>query len=462
MRKVSYFFSPPKYSLLLFLRKEPKDSIFALKTNNITIMRKYSLFLICLLASISLHAQNFNDYFADKTLRVDYLFTGNAAKQEICLDGLSSLPAWAGRKHHLSELPLQGNGQIVMRDAANGTVIYKTSFSSLFQEWLETDEAKAVTKGFENSFLLPYPLRPAEVEVTLLDPRRNVRASMKHTVNPDDILIQQKGSAHITPHKYLLQNGSTDKCIDVAILAEGYTLEEMTTFYEDASIACESLFDHEPFKSMKERFNIVAVASPSEDSGVSVPRLNEWKRTAFHSHFSTFYSDRYLTTSRVKSIHDALAGIPYEHIIILANTEEYGGGGIYNSYTLTTAHHPMFRPVVVHEFGHSFGGLADEYFYDNDVMTDTYPLDVEPWEQNISTKVNFAAKWEDMLEKGTPVPTPVADSRKYPVGVYEGGGYSAKGIYRPADNCRMRTNEYPTFCPVCQRAIRRVIDFYTK
>ena len=419
------------------------------------------LSLICLFVTLSLQAQAFSDYFANKTLRIDYIFTGNAAKQEVCLDGLSSLPSWAGRKQHLSELPLQGNGQIVMRDKASGTIIYKTSFSSLFQEWLETDEAKAVTKGFENSFLVPYPLRPAEIEITLLDPRRNIRTSMKHIVNPNDILIHQKGTDHITPHKYLLQSGTTEKCIDVAILAEGYTLEEMDTFYKDAAIACESLFSHEPFQSMKKRFNIVAVASPSEDSGVSVPRLGEWKRTAFNSHFSTFYSDRYLTTSRVKSIHDALAGIPYEHVIILANTEEYGGGGIYNSYTLTTAHHPKFRPVVVHEFGHSFGGLADEYFYDDDVMTDTYPLDIEPWEQNISTRVNFASKWEDMLVKGTPVPTPTSEKVKYPIGVYEGGGYSAKGIYRPADNCRMRTNEYPAFCPVCQRAVRRIIDFYT-
>ena len=425
-------------------------------------MKKYSLFLLCVIASLSLHAQNFTDYFADKTLRVDYIFTGNAAKQEICLDELSSLPSWAGRKQHLSELPLQGNGQITMRDVDSGAIIYKTSFSALFQEWLETDEAKTVTKGFENTFLLPYPLHPAEIEISLLDPRRNVRASMKHVVRPDDILIHRKGTDHVTPHKYLLQSGDTDKCIDIAILAEGYTAQEMETFYKDAVIACESLLSHEPFHSMKNRFNIVAVASPSEDSGVSVPRLDEWKRTAFSSHFSTFYSDRYLTTSRVKSIHDALVGIPYEHIIILANTEEYGGGGIYNSYTLTAAHHPMFRPVVVHEFGHSFGGLADEYFYDNDVMTDTYPLDVEPWEQNISTRINFASKWEDMLVKGTPIPTPVSESEKYPVGVYEGAGYSAKGIYRPADNCRMRTNQYPTFCPVCQRAIQRIIDFYTE
>ena len=425
-------------------------------------MKKHILFLLCLIAVASTRAQVFADHFADKTLRVDYIFNGNASGQAICLDGLSALPTWAGRKHHLAELPLQGNGQIVMRNAASGKTIYTTSFSSLFQEWLETDEARNVTKGFENTFLLPYPLQPVEIEITLLDPRRNVRASMKHIVHPNDVLIEQKGNSHITPHKYLLHNDSPEKCIDVAILAEGYTLQEIQTFYEDADIACKSIFDHEPFKSMKKRFNVVAVASPSTDSGVSVPRLNEWKHTAFGSHFSTFYSDRYLTTSRVKAIHDALAGIPYEHIIILANTEEYGGGGIYNAYTLTTAHHPMFRPVVVHEFGHSFGGLADEYFYDNDVMTDTYPLDIEPWEQNISTQVDFAAKWKDMLSENTPVPTPAEVSENYPTGVYEGGGYSAKGIFRPAENCRMRTNEYPAFCPVCQRALRRIIEFYTE
>lgn len=425
-------------------------------------MKKYTLFLLCMVAMSAMRAQSFAHYFADKTLRVDYIFTGNADKQEICLDELSSLPGWAGRKHHLAELPLQGNGQIVMRDMMSDSIIYTTSFSSLFQEWLETDEAQNVSKGFENSFLLPYPLRSARIEIKLFDSHKRIRAGLTHVVNPDDVLIHQKGMTHITPHKYLLQSGSTDKCIDIAILAEGYTLNEMPIFYQDAAIAFESLFSHEPFQSMKEHFNVVAVASPSEDSGVSVPRLGEWKQTAFGSHFSTFYSDRYLTTSRVKAIHDALAGIPYEHIIILANTEEYGGGGIYNSYTLTTAHHPLFRPVVVHEFGHSFGGLADEYYYDNDVMTDTYPLNIEPWEQNITTRIDFASKWQDMLVKGTPIPTPVSDSQKYPVGVYEGGGYSSKGIYRPADNCRMRTNECPDFCPVCQRAIRRIIKFYTE
>ena len=410
---------------------------------------------------MSNHAQEFTAFFEEKSLRMDYLFTGDATTQEISLDKLSSWEGWAGRKHRLGELPLEGNGQVEVSDEATGQIIYRTSFSSLFSEWLSTDEAQTTRRSFEATFLVPYPKQPVKVKVSLLNARHEVMSAMTHRVDPKDILIHAMGQ-RITPHKYLLKSGNPDRCVDVAICAEGYTADEMELFYKDAQVACDALFDHEPFKSMKSRFNIVAVASPSLDSGVSVPRLGEWKQTAFGSHFSTFYSDRYLTTLQVKSIHDALAGIDYEHIIIMANTDEYGGGGIYNSYTLTTAHHPMFRPVVVHEFGHSFGGLADEYFYDNDVMTDTYPLDIEPWEQNITTQVNFDSKWKDMLPKGTPNPTPINQKEKYPVGVFEGGGYSAKGIYRPAYNCRMRTNENPEFCPVCQRALRRLIEFYTE
>lgn len=419
-------------------------------------------FLFVLLAIQGLMAQNFNEYFTDKTLRVDYIFTGNSSNQNIFLDELAELPSWAGRRHRLSELPLKGNGEIVMKSIEDGNCIYRTSFSSLFQEWILTEEAITTPKGFENTFLLPYPLKPVEIEITLYNNLHQQIAAYKHTVSPEDILIHKKGYTHITPHKYLHQSGNEEDCIDVAILAEGYTVDEMDIFNQDAKIAMESLFNHEPFKSMQNRFNIVAIEAPSQDSGVSIPGQGLWKQTAFGSHFDTFYSDRYLTTSRVKSIHDALAGIFYEHIIILANTEQYGGGGIYNSYTLTTTHNPMFRPVVVHEFGHSFGGLADEYFYDDqDPTAMTHPYEVEPWEQNITTMVDFESKWKDMLPKNIPIPTPVEKKVEYPVGVYEGGGYVSKGIYRPADDCRMRTNNYPVFCPVCQRSLTRLIDFYT-
>ena len=168
-------------------------------------MKRNLLLILCLLVVLNLHTQNFADYFADKTLRVDYIFTGDADHQSIYLDELSRLPSWAGRRHHLSELPLEGNGQITMTDLATGQCIYKTSFSSLFQEWLTTDEAKETAKGFENSFLLPYPLRPAKIEITLLSPERKVTASLKHTVRPDDILIHERGTSHVTPHKYILE-----------------------------------------------------------------------------------------------------------------------------------------------------------------------------------------------------------------------------------------------------------------
>ena len=425
-------------------------------------MKKMFVAVWMLLAAASMQAQKFEDFFVDQTLRIDYVFTGNDQQQWIALDELSSTPGWAGRRNHLAEMPLKSDGQITMRDKESGSIIYATSFSSLFQEWTATDEAKEVTKGYENCFLVPFPKKPAIVEIKLMNYRHEVMAQLMHTVDPTDILIHQKGKDHLTPYKYIVQHGSPEECIDIAILAEGYTQQEMELFYQDAAKVSEFLFSYEPFKSLQHKFNFVAVASPSTDSGVSIPKNNDWKDTAFSSNYSTFYSDRYLTTSHLKAVHDALAGIPYEHIIILANTDEYGGGGIYNSLMLTSAHHPTFRPVVVHEFGHSFAGLADEYFYDDDVMSGSYPFDIEPWEQNITTLVNFESKWKDMLKKDTPIPTLAEDKEKYEVGVYEGGGYSSKGVYRPAFDCRMRTNTSPDFCEVCQRAIQRIIAFYTE
>ncbi|MBU3855058.1 MAG: IgA Peptidase M64 [Candidatus Phocaeicola excrementipullorum] len=428
-------------------------------------MKRHLLAATCIgLSAFAGQAQNFDDYFVNKTIRADYIFSGNSETQAICLDELSSLPQWAGRRHHLSELPLAGNGEIEMKDKASGKIIYRTSFSSLFQEWICEAEAKKVTRGFENTFLIPFPKNTATVTIRLKDVYHKETASLTHEIDPKDILIHQRGDeASITPHRYLLKSGSEENCIDIAILAEGYTKEETELFYKDAQTACEALFSHEPFKKLKSRFNVVAVFSESKDSGVSIPRQNEWKKTAVSSHFDTFYSDRYLTTRSVKAIHNWLAGIPYEHIIILANTDTYGGGGIYNSYTLTTAHHPMFKPVVVHEFGHSFGGLADEYAYDA-APSPQYPYSIEPWEQNITTLADFDAKWKDMVEPGTPVPTPVQTDKSLiytKVGVYEGAGYTQKGIYRPTTECRMKINEAPVFCPVCQRALEKLIRFYT-
>ena len=383
----------------------------------------------------------FDQWFCDTTLRLDYIFAGNDKVQNIYLDKLNRYPQWAGRRQKLNQLPLCGNGQISVRDEATGALIYVTSFSSLFQEWIVTEEAQQVDRSFENCFQIPMPLKPVIIEATLLNNRHEVTASHKHRVDPADILITRIGEKDLLPHRYFLETGNLDKSIDIAFLAEGYTEKEMDEFYHYVEVACDAMFEHEPFSSMKDRFNVVAVASPSVDSGVSIPKEGLWLNTAFKSHFSTFYSDRYLTTLHLKDVHNALAGIPYEHIIILANSEEYGGGGIYNSYNMTATKHSKYRPVVVHEFGHSFAGLADEYQY-GDENHETYPLDIEPWEKNITTKVD-----------------PEKAAR---LGNFEGAGYSTTGVFRAYEDCRMRTNENPEFCEVCRQAVEDIIRFYTE
>ena len=403
------------------------------------IMRQVILAFFMIMSAICLKAQ-------EQTLRVDYMFSGTDKSVEISLDEMSRFDGWAGRRTNLTEVPVRGNGQICMTDVQTGDTLYRMSFSTLFQEWQTTEEATKVRKSFENVFLLPMPTTKAKVNVHLYDFFGNIVASLNHIVDPSDILIR-----HLNPqppeHRYLLQSGAPAEKIDVAIVAEGYTAEEMDMFYADAQTAMEAILKHEPFGQYKDRFNFVAVALESQDSGVSVPGEGEWKDTALKAHFNTFYMDRYLTTLRLRNMHDKLCGVPYEHIVILANTDTYGGGGIYNSYTLTTAHHPAFKPVVVHEFGHSFAGLADEYYYDDQYVEYYYP-GTEPWEQNITTLADFESKWKDMLDAGE-------------AELHEGAGYQSKGVYRPAKDCRMHTNRPDSFCPVCQRAIARIIEFYT-
>ena len=411
-------------------------------------MKKDIILIAAILAlvSIPVKAQSLDSRLTDKTLRIDYVFSGTDSECIIAVDELQSLEGWAGRRTNMKDVPLRGNGQILMTEACSGDTLYRNSFSTLFQEWQATEEATRIRKSFENVFLLPMPSVKVNITVQLYDFYNKVAAALTHPVDPEDILIRPKGNDN--PSRYIHHSGPSEQCIDVVILAEGYTEAEMDIFYADAQEAADALFSHEPFKSFKDRFNILAVAAPSEDSGVSVPHENDWKSTAVGSHFDTFYSDRYLTTLRLKQLHDCLAGVPYEHIIILANTDTYGGGGIMNSYTLTTAHHKQFRPVVVHEFGHSFGGLADEYFYD-DQYTNLYNDQVEPWEKNITTKVDFTTKWQKLIDEGK-------------AGLIEGGGYMSRGVWRGQENCRMRTNEHPDFCPVCQDALEDIIRFYTE
>lgn len=404
-------------------------------------------------------AQNFSRHFEDATLRLDYIFAGNNNSQAIYLDRMKSQKGWYGRRTNMNSLPLQGNGTITVTDTTGTDTLYMHSFSTLFQEWQSTEEATRVAKSFENTFLVPMPKESVQITIELKNMHNGTKSYLKHTIDPDDRLISKHPENETLPYCYLHKAGDSKEKIDIVFVPEGYTKDEMKQFRKDCMESMESIFRHQPFNRLKNRFNFIAVEVPSEHSGVSIPKNNDWKSTAVGSHFDTFYSERYLTTSNIKKLYDILDGIPCESIVILANTNEYGGGGIYNNYMLSASRGPGYKSVIVHEFGHSFAGLADEYFYDDQYVT-IYPAGIEPWEQNLTTLTDFGSKWKDMLPKGTEIPT-VADGkdRYTKVGVYEGGGYQSKGVYRPAQDCRMHTNQAPDFCPVCQRAIERLVNF---
>lgn len=449
------------------------------------------LALVMLMNGMMAMGQSFDEYFEDNTLRLDYIFAGNAKVQSIYLEDMKKQDRWAGRKNRLAEKFLNGNGQVTVRDHATQKVIYVTTFSSLFQEWIQDKEAKSVNRAFETSYNVPFPKASIDVTVTLTDYHHKVVASMTHTVDPKDILIRHIGKNGI-PFRYIWKGnpdvqGAANKgeaditgCVDLAILAEGYTEAQMDKFYADCERSVEALFEREPFKSLKNKFNVVAVAAPSLESGPSVPHSNVWNTTAASTNYDTFYSQRYLTTKNMHRVYDLLSGVPFEHIMVLVNSDIYGGGGIYNQVTVATSDHPTFKQVFVHEFGHSYGGLGDEYAYD-DMDEIWYPSDVEPWEPNLTTLKDFSKKWADLMPKNQPIPTPldptVPDKKDVDlnnakqmaklnactqvVGVFEGAGYQSKGCYRPAQECRMKINEVQDFCPVCARAIRRITDFYT-
>ncbi len=426
-------------------------------------MPKYILSLFSFLIYSTLFAaSSYSDFFTENACRVDFHFCGNAHQTLVYLDGVKQETYWGGRRNHLDADLNLGDFRFRVLDSLTQKVIYCNGFSALFREWQSTPEAATTSKSFEQAIQFPYPKRSV---VLLIEKRTDFdqwQELFRYNLFPSDKLIDRRAPRKV-PVNTICKNTTPDKGIDIAVIAEGYTAAEQEKFYKDAQQLLKNLCTHEPFASNKARINLYAIAAPSEDSGVSVPQDSVWKNTAVGANFYTFYEPRYLTTLNVKKVYDYAALVPYDAVYILANTSRYGGGGIYNFYTLVTADNQYTTQVSVHEFGHSFGGLADEYFYEKqDVLAGMYDLTKEPWEPNITTLVKFDAKWKNDLPKGTPVPTPSVDQYKNRVGVFEGGGYITKGMFRPSFDCRMRTNSYPEFCPVCRTAIERMIRFLTE
>ena len=400
----------------------------------------------------------FDEYFEPKTLRFDFYLAGNAERQDVYVDCFREEPQWGGSLTHLTDVPDYGEYCYRVFDETSGTLIYSRGFCSLFHEWRTTDEAKTVNRSYTQVIVMPYPKKNIRLEILA----RNYDSGkfeplFQTSLNPKSIYINREKRPEY-PVTQILNNGNPAQKVDLVFVAEGYTKDEMDKFRKDAARFTDFLFQTQPYSNRKNDFNVWAVECPSEESGVDIPGQNVWKNTALKSHFWTFGIDRYLTAPDLAIIRDKVWNVPCDAVFVIVNSEKYGGGGIYNYYALGTADHQLSGIVFVHEFGHSFAGLGDEYFNSEVAYNDFYNLKTEPWEPNLTTLVNFDAKWKNMLSAGTPVPTPPDKNNENVVGVYEGGGYVTKGVYRPMINCRMRSNS-AVFCPVCQQAINRMIDW---
>lgn len=423
-------------------------------------MKKIFIICIALILCNSLKAQ-FNNYFENKTLRIDYFHSGNDSSEYYFMDELIEEPLWGGSQINLVDTFNYGNYKFIAHDSASGKIIFSKGYSSLFAEWRTTDEGKITKKAFSETITMPYPKNTIVALFYSRDRQNNWVKKSEYVINPKNYFISHEHKNKSECLK-ILNNGDPSKKVDIVIIPDGYTKDQMGKFKKDCDKFTGYLFGASPYKENKNNFNIWAINIASVDSGPDIPALDRWSNTAVGTSFYTFDSERYLMTKENKALHDVAANAPYDQIIILVNSDKYGGGGIYNFYCTVSSDNDYSNYVVTHEFGHQFGGLGDEYYTSQVSTNGLYPPNVEPWEPNLTTLVHFDKKWKNMVQKNTPVPTPNSDQYKDLIGVFEGGGYEAKGVYRPMYDCSMKSISYNNFCPVCKKALQNMIDFYTK
>lgn len=425
------------------------------------IISKLSLLLI-ITASLSFNLKaQYDLYFTNQQLRIDYYIFGNADTCYYALDKYVMEPVWGGARKHLVDSLGYGDYLVEVLLHDSDIIIYSRGYCNLFGEWQSTSEAQSVIKGFNESVIIPYPKEVVDVVFYMRNYDGVFIEKMRLNVNPNDYFIQNAPENHYSVFN-VYGDYVPERAVDIVILPDGYSEDEMGKFVNDCNFFKECLFSYEPYNTYKDRFNIRAIMAPSKDSGISVPADDIWKNTAVGCSFYTFDSERYCMSTNNQAIRNLAGMVPYDQIYILANTSKYGGGGIYNFYCVSSTDDSFSSDVIIHEFGHGFAGLGDEYYDSSTSYEEFYNLSIEPWEPNLTTLVDFDRKWKDMLKKKTPVPTPEEEKFVDEVGVFEGGGYEPKGMYRPKMDCLMKTFKGDTFCEVCQKAIEKMILYYTE
>lgn len=441
-----------------------------------------------------------------RTMRVDYYHTGNATQEMFSLDRVAVEPLeWPGNPQKLIDDTNLGKYFFEVRDRNTNRVVYSRGFASVYGEWETTDEAKNMNRTFHESLRFPAPASPVQVVLKKRDANNAFREVWSTIVDPKDMFVDRSKPASPGPMIELQKSGAPDRKVDFLIMGDGYTAAERPKFEKDARRLVELLFATSPYKEHRNDFNVWALCPAADESGISRPSTGVYRASPLGASYDAFGSERYVLTYENRALRSVAQFAPYEFIEILTNSRTYGGGGIFGLYSTVAADSDQAPYVFVHEFGHHFAGLADEY-YTSPVAYTPAAVKTEPWEPNVTALLDPASlKWKDLVVAGTPIPTPwqkeeyESHSREYgkrraqiraenrpesemealfrensefeiklfakekyagKVGAFEGANYEAKGYYRPEVDCIMFTRS-PSFCAVCRRAIERVIELYS-
>ncbi len=499
-----------------------------LKSKFKTICMKKCLHVIPLISfilAVTATAQesvDFDRYFINETMRVDYHHMGDAESESISLHTIHRQGVWAGSTTNLLDNFNQGRYYVKVYDDSSGELICSKGFDSIFGEYKTTTPASnGIKRTYHESALIPYPKQAIRFAIQARDRENDLYEIFSQQIDPEDVnIIQEPVDADIRVFP-VLKNGNPHTKVDVVLVAEGYTLQEEKKVKQDLEKFRKVLFSQEPFQSHQTEFNISGVFKPSYQSGVDEPTYSSFVNTAVNASFNSLRSPRYLLTEDNGTLRDIAAAAPYDAIVVMVNHNRYGGGGIYNLYCTFTTDNQWYKYLFLHEFGHSFAGLADEYYTSSTAYNDFYPRGIEPTEPNITALIPGQIKWKGLATPGIEIPTPwrkaqydsmstsyqrlreelnnkiarlkrqdapeeeiktleeraevlskehadrldaFLENSPYAgeVGAFEGAGYSSEGLYRPMLDCIMFSRGAKPYCQVCEQAIIDAINYYTK
>lgn len=487
-------------------------------------MKKATFFVVLFFAALNYpQSVKFEDYFVDKTMRIDYFHIGDATSETVTIDHVYKYGIWAGSVNNLLDNFNNGAYYYKIYDAASGILIYSMGFDSYFKEYQTSGEAaKGIKRTYHESAVIPFPKNKIKFVLEKRDKQNKLNEVFSSEIDPSDLYIIKDEIKDRDVRTYKSHfSGDPHKKVDIVILGDGYTQNERQKFEKDLKKYTNILLGHEPFKRNKDKLNIYGVYKASEESGIDEPGADIYRNTVLGTTFYSLGSERYVLTEDNETMRDLAAHVPYDAIYIMCNSPRYGGGGIYNFYCTFVSDNQFSPYIFLHEFGHSFGGLADEYYTSDVAYNEFYTAGLEPVEPNITRLLDKEnLKWKNFITPGIEIPTPwekedydksdyawqkerreinnkIAELKrggaplkqieeaqnnynikdkahsdgvdrylrnsKYwnKVGAFEGAGYSAKGMYRAMLDCIMFSKGTKPFCKICEEHVAKVIGKFS-